>query len=74
MTGRRIRSDRQVDILGVLTICVYGSWFYGFGVLVDDIGDDLEMSAAALGASFGAAQALVGVLALVTGRLLDRRG
>jgi len=74
MTGRRIRGDRQVDILGVLTICVYGSWFYGFGVLFDDIGDDLEMSAAALGASFGAAQALVGVLALVTGRLLDRRG
>ena len=69
-----LRGDRLVDVLGVLTICVYGSWFYGFGVLIDDIGEELEMGATALGASFGAAQALVGVLALVTGRLLDRRG
>ena len=75
MTGRpSLRGDPLVDVLGVLTICVYGSWFYGFGVLIDDIGAELGMGATALGASFGAAQELVGLLALVTGRLLDRRG
>ncbi|MGA0922463.1 MAG: MFS transporter [Ilumatobacteraceae bacterium] len=75
MPGRlSLRGDPLVDVLGVLTICVYGSWFYGFGVLIDDIGAELGMGATALGASFGAAQALVGLLALVTGRLLDRRG
>jgi MFS family permease len=75
VTGRlSLRGDPLVDVLGVLTICVYGSWFYGFGVLIDDIGAELGMGATALGASFGAAQALVGLLALVTGRLLDRRG
>ena len=64
--------DRTVDALGVLTVAVYGSWYYGFGVLIDDIGDGLDMSATALGLSFGFAQVLLGVLSIVTG--LTMRG
>jgi predicted MFS family arabinose efflux permease len=76
-TSRRRRLpevDWTVDVLGVLTIAVYGSWYYGFGVLIDDIADGLDMSATQLGISFGIAQVLLGVLSILTGRLLDRRG
>ena len=66
--------DWTVDALGVLTIAVYGSWYYGFGVLIDDIGDGLGMSATALGLPFGFAQVLLGVLSIATGRVLDRHG
>jgi len=67
-------ADPVTDILGVLTICVYGSWYYGYGVIIDDVGVELGLGAAALGAAFGIAQILVGVLSTVAGRLLDRRG
>ncbi len=75
-TRRRILPDVDwvVDVLGVLTIAVYGSWYYGFGVLIDDIGDGLSMSGTELGIAFGIAQILLGVLSIVTGRILDRRG
>lgn len=66
--------DWTVDILGMLTIAVYGSWYYGFGVLIDDIGDGLAMSATQLGVAFGIAQVLLGVLSILTGRILDRHG
>ena len=74
--GRRRLPERDVavDILGVLTIAVYGSWYYGFGVLIDDIGDGLSMSATQLGVAFGLAHVLLGVLSLATGRILDRHG
>lgn len=68
------RVDWTVDVLGVLTIAVYGSWYYGFGVLIDDIGDGLGMSATRLGIAFGIAQMLLGVLSIATGRILDRHG
>lgn len=77
VTGPRRRlpeRDIAVDILGVLTIAVYGSWYYGFGVLIDDIGEGLSMSATQLGIAFGLAQVLLGLLSLVTGRILDRHG
>lgn len=64
----------MVDVLGILTIAVYGSWYYGFGVVIDDIGADLNMSATQLGLAFGAAQLLLGVLSIGAGRLLDRYG
>ena len=40
---RRLQADWPVDVLGVLTIAVYGSWYYGFGVLIDDIGAGLDV-------------------------------
>ena len=40
-------ADPITDILGVLTICVYGSWYYGYGVIIDDVGVELGLGAAA---------------------------
>ena len=74
MSTRRYRPDWPVDVLGVLTIAVYGSWYYGFGVLIDDIGAGLDIGSAPLGLAFGFAQILLGALSLVTGRILDRFG
>lgn len=63
-----------VAALGVLTITAYGSWFYGFGVLIGPIHDDVGWSTTSLGLTYGAAQVISGIGAFVGGRLLDRRG
>lgn len=63
-----------IPALGLLTITAYGSWFYGFGVLLELITDDTGWSNTALGASFGAAQVITGLGAIFGGRLLDRFG
>jgi predicted MFS family arabinose efflux permease len=63
-----------VWILGVVTITAYGSWFYGFGVLIGPIQDDVGWSTSMLGATFAAAQVIAGIGAFVAGRLLDRFG
>lgn len=60
--------------LGLVTITAYGSWFYGFGVLVSPITDDTGWSTGALGLTFGMAQVITGLGAFVAGRLLDRFG
>ncbi len=70
----RFQPDWPVDVLGILTIAVYGSWYYGFGVLIDDVGAGLGAGSAALGLAFGLAQVLLGAFSLATGRLLDRFG
>ncbi len=74
-----VRSDpisewADVAALGILTITAFGSWFYGFGVLIDPIHTDMGWSTASLGAVFGVAQILTGIGAFFGGRLLDRRG
>jgi len=72
---RRALSEwADVVALGVLTITAFGSWFYGFGVLIDPIHVDTGWSTAGLGAVFGVAQILTGIGAFFGGRLLDRRG
>ncbi len=65
---------RGVLALGLVTITAYGSWFYGFGVLVESIVADTGWSTSALGFTFGAAQLMTGLGAFVGGRLLDRFG
>jgi hypothetical protein len=65
---------RAIDALGLLTIASYGSWFYGFGVLVQDMSADLGVGLGVLGAVYGAATLVGGVAAVVVGRVLDRRG
>jgi len=67
-------SARVIDALGFLTIAAYGSWFYGFGVLVEDISADLGTGVGALGAVYGATTLAGGAGAVAVGRLLDRRG
>ena len=57
--------------LGVLTVLAYGTWFYGFGVLFNDLSDFHGMSASTLGIAFGLAQLISGIGAVATGRRLD---
>lgn len=65
---------RSVGLLGVLTICAYGCWYYAFGVLLDPILEDTGWRESTLTASFSAGQILIGVSSLAGGRLLDRAG
>ncbi len=66
--------SRGVPLLGILTICAYGSWYYAFGVLLDPIRTDTDWSESTLAASFSAGTIVVGLTALAGGRLLDRFG
>lgn len=63
-----------IALLGLVTIVAYGSWFYGFGVLIDSIAEEYSSGLGILLVGFGVAQALTGVLGVVAGRVLDRHG
>ena len=64
----------RVGVLGVITITVYGSWYYSFGVLLDPIIEDTGWSEAALTSVFAASILIAGVASLAGGWLLDRFG
>ena len=64
----------RIAVLGLITIAVYGTWYYAFGVLLDPIIDDTGWSESALTAAFGASILLGGLASLVGGWLLDRFG
>nr|WP_274387964.1 MFS transporter [Salsipaludibacter albus] len=51
----------------------FGTWFYGFGVLVDALADD-GIGEAVSGPTYGAMLLLGGIGSLLAGRVLDRRG
>lgn len=65
---------RSIGVLGVLTICAYGAWYYAFGVLLEPIRDDTGWSEATLASSFSTGTILIGLSALFGGRMLDRLG
>ena len=64
----------RIGILGIITITVYGSWHYSFGVLLDPIIADTGWSEAALAGAFGASMLLGGLASVLGGFLLDRYG
>ncbi|MGI9606188.1 MAG: MFS transporter [Acidimicrobiales bacterium] len=64
----------SIAVLGVLTICTYGSWYYAFGVLFDPIREDTGWNESSLAASFSAGTILIGLGSLFGGRMLDRLG
>jgi predicted MFS family arabinose efflux permease len=68
--GRRIPRLR-VAVLGLITIAVYGSWFYAFGVLLDPIIADTGWSEPAVAAVFSSSSVIAGFGALAGGWLLD---
>ncbi|MFP5330936.1 MAG: MFS transporter [Acidimicrobiia bacterium] len=72
-TEDRIHRGR-IAILGLITISVYGSWYYGFGVLLDPIIADTGWGEASLTAAFGASSLVAGVGSMFGGWLLDRFG
>ncbi len=65
---------RSIGILGIVTICSYGTWYYSFGVLLDPIRLEEGWSESTLAASFSAGTVLIGLTSLSGGRLLDRIG
>jgi len=64
----------KVAVLGVITIAVYGSWFYSFGVLLDPIIADTGWNEAVLTSGFAASSLVAGFGAMAGGWLLDRHG
>ena len=70
MTSWRV----PVALLGAVTIGAYGLVLYGFGAFVAAIRDDTGWSNGAISAAFSIATLAGGLLALGTGRLLDRFG
>ncbi|MDX1449553.1 MAG: MFS transporter [Acidimicrobiia bacterium] len=64
----------RIAVLGFITISVYGSWYYGFGVLLDPIIADTGWSEATLTAVFGASSLVAGLGSMFGGWLLDRHG
>jgi MFS family permease len=64
----------RVWLLGLITIAVYGSWYYAFGVLLDPIIADTGWPEPTLTAAFGASILIGGVGAIGGGLLLDRYG
>lgn len=64
----------RVGVLGVITITVYGSWYYSFGVLLDPIIADTGWREGALATAFGLSSLIAGFGSLAGGWLLDRFG
>ena len=64
----------RIAVLGLVTIAVYGSWFYAFGVLLDPIIADTGWSETAVAAAFSSSALIAGFGALVGGVLLDKWG
>jgi len=64
----------SIGMLGVLTICAYGSWYYAFGVLLDPIRIDTGWRESSLALSFSLGTVGVGVGSPIGGRLLDHYG
>ncbi len=65
---------RVTGLLGIVTICAYGSWYYAFGVLLDPIRLDTGWRESTLTASFSVGIIAIGLGSLAGGRLLDRVG
>jgi MFS family permease len=64
----------RIGVLGLITIAVYGTWYYAFGVLLDPIISDTGWSESALTGAFGLSIVVGGIGSLAGGWLLDRFG
>ena len=74
MTDGRGVPHGRIAVLGLITISVYGSWFYAFGVLLDPIIEDTGWSEPAVAAVFSSSAVIAGFGSLAGGWLLDRIG
>lgn len=60
--------------LGFVTIASFGTWFYGFGVLIEPIVEDTGWAESTLSTAYGLSLLATGLGAAFAGKLLDRRG
>lgn len=65
---------RPVVLLGAVTVGAYGLVLYGFGAFVAAIRDDTGWSNGAVSLAFSVSTLAGGLLAILTGRVLDRVG
>jgi len=79
-TDRSSQKEREgiprgrIAVLGLITIAVYGAWFYSFGVLLDPIIADTGWSEPAVAAVFSSSAVVAGFGSLAGGWLLDLWG
>lgn len=75
MTSEGPRLPRALTVVyGLVVVSAFGSWFYGYGVLIGPITRDTGWSETAVAAAYGVGLFAVGVGALFAGRALDRFG
>ncbi len=60
--------------LGILSLVAFGSWLYGFGVLIEPIREATGWAESLLTAAYGASLLLTGAGGAAAGHLIDRRG
>ncbi len=74
MTAPARVANVQIATLGLLTIATYGSWIYGFGVLLPGMTESFANSDRVLPFAFSGAQLVAGLSGPLIGRVLDKRG
>ncbi|ACQ80509.1 major facilitator superfamily MFS_1 [Beutenbergia cavernae DSM 12333] len=73
--GGPARLPRGLTVaFGLVVVVAFGSWFYGYGVLVEPIVRETGWSESALSSAYGIGLLGVGVGAVVAGRVVDRWG
>lgn len=61
-------------VFGLVVICAFGSWLYGYGVLLEPIRADTGWSESALSSAYGVGMLAVGVGTVAGGRVVDTLG
>lgn len=75
MTDEGPRLPRALTVVyGFVVVTAFGSWFYGYGVLVEPIAQDTGWSESWLTSAYGVGLFAVGVAGVFVGRLIDRVG
>lgn len=75
MTDEGPRLPRALTVVyGLVVVTAFGSWFYGYGVLIEPIAEDTGWSESWLASAYGVGLFVVGVGAVLAGRGLDRFG
>lgn len=75
MTSEGPRLPRALTVVyGLVVVTAFGSWFYGYGVLLDPITRDTGWSESWLATAYGVGLFAVGLGAVAAGRAVDRVG
>lgn len=73
--ARQQRLPRRLTVaFGLVVIVAFGSWFYGYGVLVTPIATDTGWSEAMLSTAYGLGLLASGFVAVLAGRSVDAYG